>query len=1084
MLVLHLSGQIETVNSGLERAFEQRSSHHQDLVMRYEKVDESRCHQAFKTSTYEEFKDHNPNRVEGTCEWVLNSHEYLRWWRATNNDILWISADPGCGKSVLAKSLIDEVLTLSSSNVSTVYFFFKDHDEQNNLASALCAVLHQLFSLQPHLLAHALPSWRKNKEKIRYEVDEMWRIFMEATSDPACGNTICLFDGLDECREQDQIRLVKRLHIFQNQHSKGKENWLKFLVTSRPYDDIQDRFEPITRFFPQIHLRGEEENDLIREEVNLVVRVKVKELGVSLKLSSAKQKELEKELTSIKHRTYLWLHLAVDDIRETLKNSFRPNEESIPSLPKSVNEAYAKILARIQVDQKPKAKLILRVVVGARRPLYIHELAMALGIATSPNAKTASRAGLQLNDLDKKIRRLCGLFVFIRESKVYLIHQSARDFLIAEFCHTSTLEWYLEPQITELQMAEICVRYLLMDDVENAAQDYALSLLDYAAENWADHFRAVISPNQKLVQWVNELYHAPSNRFKVWFPRFWKKAMPHWGLHPTNLMQLSAFNGHRDILNQLLSSGRWSDDRVDSNGMTALKWACESGHSDIVEILLCNGADTYGGSPEYGHALIIASEYGRSEIVRMLLEHGVDVDAGDEEFGTALQIAAAAGHSEVVHVLLKKGANVNACSKEYDSALHAASRGGSVEIVEELLDYGADVNAQNRDHETALYAACQEGYVEIVELLLKDRALDASEGDVLHEASRNGYLDIVQYLVHKGARVNAQSDLYGSALQQASLGGHIDIAQYLLDVGADVNAHGGGYGNALQAASARGHLEIVRLLIKHRVNVKAQGGKYGNALQAASAAGILEVPPVVLQEGPHIYADNTDHVNNGFAALVQRHTMIVEILLNCGADVHSQGGRLGNALQAASLGGGIAIVDMLLGEGAEVNSKGGQYANALYAASAKGHLEIVQRLLDKGADVNARGGHYGNALQVASKGINEKIQLLLPDDESGDRVYDYPCGSQYDIVQILLERGAEVNAQGGFYGNALQAASAGGHLDVVQALLKAEADVNAQGGKYSTALCAATENGYQKIVQMLLSNGAQVALENQQHRTS
>jgi ankyrin repeat protein len=1074
MLVLHLSEQIEMVNSGLERAFEQRSSHHQDLVMRYAKEDECRCHQAFKTSTYEEFKDHNPNRVEGTCEWVLNSHEYLQWWKATNNDILWISADPGCGKSVLAKSLIDEVFALSSSNVSTVYFFFKDNDEQNNLASALCAVLHQLFSLQPHLLAHALPSWKKNKEKIQYEVDEMWRIFMEATSDPACGNTICLFDGLDECREQDQIRLVKKLHLFQNQRSMGKENWLKFLVTSRPYDDIQDRFEPITRSFPQIHLRGEEENDRIREEINLVVRVKVKELSVSLNLSSAKQKELEKELTRIKHRTYLWLHLAVDDIRKTLKDSFRPNEESIPPLPKSVNEAYAKILARIQVDQKPKAKLILRVVVGARRPLHIHELAMALGIATSPNAKTASRAGLQRNGLDKRIRRLCGLFVFIRESKVYLIHQSARDFLTAKFSHTSRSEWYLEPQTTELQMAEICVRYLVMDDVENDARDYVLSLLDYAAENWADHFRAVISPNQKLVQWVNELYHALSNRLSVWFPRFWKKAKPFWGYHPTNLIQLSAFNGHRNILSQLLSSGRWSNDKVDSHGMTALKWACESGHVDVVKILLCKGADFNGGSQMYEEALLVASEYGHSEIVQMLLEYGVDVDAGDEEFGTALQIAAAEGHSEVVHVLLRQGANVNACSEQYDSALHAASREGHSEIVAELLVYGADVNAQNTNHETALYAPCREGYIDIVELLLKDRALDACQAGALHEASAVGFLDIVQCLVHKGARVNAQVDYDGNALQQASLGGHINIVQYLLNLKADVNAQGGFYGNALQAASARGHLEIVRLIIKHGVNVRTQGGRYGNALQAASAAGVLEGPHMVLQEGPQIYANNTDHVNSIFAALVQRHTIIVEILLNYGADVHSQGGCLGNALQAASLGGGIAIVNMLLEKGADVNSQGGQYANALYAASAKGHLEIVQRLLDEGADVNAQGGHYGNALQVASMGINEKIQRILLDDESDDRVYDYPCGSQYDIVQILLERGADVNAQGGFYGNALQAASAGGHLDVVQALFKAGADVNAQGGKYSTALCAATEKGYQEIVQMLLSNGAQV----------
>ncbi len=60
---------------------------------------------------------------------------------------------------------------------------------------------------------------------------------------------------------------------------------------------------------------------------------------------------------------------------------------------------------------------------------------------------------------------------------------------------------------------------------------------------------------------------------------------------------------------------------------------------------------------------------------------------------------------------------------------------------------------------------------------------------------------------------------------------------------------------------------------------------------------------------------------------------------------------------------------------------------------------MVQLLIEKGADVNAEGGEYGNALQAASEEGNE------------------------NIVQLLIERGADVNAQGGYYGNALQAAS-------------------------------------------------------------
>ena len=54
------------------------------------------------------------------------------------------------------------------------------------------------------------------------------------------------------------------------------------------------------------------------------------------------------------------------------------------------------------------------------------------------------------------------------------------------------------------------------------------------------------------------------------------------------------------------------------------------------------------------------------------------------------------------------------------------------------------------------------------------------------------------------------------------------------------------------------------------------------------------------------------------------------------------------------------------------------------------------------------------------------------------------------MVELLLSKGADVNAQGGDYGNALQAASDGGHEKVVELLLSKGADVNAQGGSTAT----------------------------------
>ena len=57
--------------------------------------------------------------------------------------------------------------------------------------------------------------------------------------------------------------------------------------------------------------------------------------------------------------------------------------------------------------------------------------------------------------------------------------------------------------------------------------------------------------------------------------------------------------------------------------------------------------------------------------------------------------------------------------------------------------------------------------------------------------------------------------------------GHVNIVQFLLAKGADVNLIGGEYGCALQAASAKGHDSIVQLLLAKGAYVNLTAGKYG-----------------------------------------------------------------------------------------------------------------------------------------------------------------------------------------------------------------------------------------------------------------
>lgn len=74
----------------------------------------------------------------------------------------------------------------------------------------------------------------------------------------------------------------------------------------------------------------------------------------------------------------------------------------------------------------------------------------------------------------------------------------------------------------------------------------------------------------------------------------------------------------------------------------------------------------------------------------------------------------------------------------------------------------------------------------------------------------------------------------------------------------------------------------------------------------------------------------------------------------------------------------------------------------LQAASLSGNSEALQMLIKKGADFNATGGCFGNALQAASSQGHE------------------------EIVQMLLDKGADVKASGSQWVSALQAALASG----------------------------------------------------------
>ena len=103
------------------------------------------------------------------------------------------------------------------------------------------------------------------------------------------------------------------------------------------------------------------------------------------------------------------------------------------------------------------------------------------------------------------IRNLCGLFVSIKDVKLYLIHQTAREFLVSKAADLVTTNPTL-PKIptwrhsintvdSNLVLARICIFYLTLEEFdsmvpqEGLEDELLLDFLLYAAKYWSAHFR-------------------------------------------------------------------------------------------------------------------------------------------------------------------------------------------------------------------------------------------------------------------------------------------------------------------------------------------------------------------------------------------------------------------------------------------------------------------------------------------------------------------------------------------------------------------------------------------------------------------
>ncbi len=127
--------------------------------------------------------------------------------------------------------------------------------------------------------------------------------------------------------------------------------------------------------------------------------------------------------------------------------------------------------------------------------------------------------------------------------------------------------------------------------------------------------------------------------------------------------------------------------------------------SEIIEVLVKNGADVNGLNADHEHFLMGAVRSGDVQAARTLMEVGADWRI-EEDYGEESP-AVNAGYRtpDMVKLFLDKGANINALSSGGSTMLMNAASQTNAETVKFLLAHGADVNIRNSRGETALSRA-------------------------------------------------------------------------------------------------------------------------------------------------------------------------------------------------------------------------------------------------------------------------------------------------------------------------------------------------------------------------------------------
>nr|VZI28361.1 unnamed protein product [Spirometra erinaceieuropaei] len=295
-----------------------------------------------------------------------------------------------------------------------------------------------------------------------------------------------------------------------------------------------------------------------------------------------------------------------------------------------------------------------------------------------------------------------------------------------------------------------------------------------------------------------------------------------------------------------------------------------------------------------------------------------------------------------------------------------------------------------------------------------------------------------------------------SALTLACNGGFVDLARLLLERGADKEHRDKKSYTPLHTAVYANQRQIVSLLLDYGADIEAQVERTKDtALSIACSHGRLEIAEELLNRGANKEHRNFSDYTPLSLAASGGFVDVIQLLLRHGAEINSRtGSKLGiSPLMLASMNGFTAAVRVLLEHGSDINAQIETNRNtALTLACFQGQHEVVQLLVERKANIEHR----------AKTGLTPLMEAA--------------SGNHVKVGKILLDHGADVNALPVLSSRdtALTIAADKGRTEFVKLLLERGAIVEARNKKGATSLWLACNGGHLEVVQSLIDAHADV----------